>query len=129
MKTKQCKTCFIDFPLDCFYQGTCSDGKSSRCKHCTKAKVTESRDFKKEMGLSTRVSMAEVPRDNGYLDRHRQRREEEAAIEASLMRGTQESSPKHYLDVVCLNEPKTVFGDQINSLLRRPRRYFKWRIS
>jgi hypothetical protein len=64
----------------------------------------------------TDTDVREIKRSNGYIDRHKQRRAEEAAVEESLMRGTREQqrSDREVLGFTSLNldqvTSKIIFG-------------------
>lgn len=122
MKVKQCSTCRIDFPLDCFYVGTCSDGKASRCKHCTKKASYAARELKRSLGLKTDDPMPPTG-ERSYLDRHLKRREEEAALASTFERVEREASPIHFQDAFCFIERKPMF----TGFVRKQTKQFSWR--
>lgn len=134
---KLCKDCKGWLPLNDFYTSPCThDRRAVYCKECHKKRTAQSvqrqRDSRRVAGLPQNAFRPPKEHNDRYLDRHLQRREQEAALEESLMRGAQGQQPDAgemsfaELKYDSLN-PRPVFRDQINFLLRKQQRTFSWK--
>ena len=137
---KQCKDCKGWLPEndEFFYRHGDGYRFSPYCKPCHRIRTYRSvkvqRDRRREAGISVKASVAALEeaidtRDsNKYLDRHLQKREQEAELGESLMREKRGASTDagEYLD---LNNPPPVYRDLTNGFLRPQVKRFCWRVA
>ena len=124
--TKDCADCGPQMIWDFYVNHHNGDDLSTYCKACTKRRSaiaqTKRRDKRRNQGMpvSDKPYNAHLSHGNGYLDRHLQRREQEALNCLSNSADEVESSFPA--------EPKPVWAGMMDSWMRQPQRISNWKI-
>lgn len=103
-QSKYCPDCDRVWPGSEFYVSPANvDGLSAYCKVHVRERSTQSmkrvRERKKQERIFGKV-------DDGYIERHEQKRQEEAEAEASYLSGTQRPSPVIESGLLLISEPE-----------------------
>lgn len=123
---KNCRDCGPQ-PITDFYRSSFEhnrDGRHPYCKTCHKRRATIAQRRRRNTARVFSERLA-TRRSERFIERHVQKRAEEAAVEESLLREKQGLNNEHYQDAFCFINRKPMF----TGFLRLKSKSSRWRVA